>query len=308
MWLLFALLTFFGWGGADLFYKIGADRTERYSHLKTAIVVGLVMGLAGTVTLLAGDIHYDWRNLLIYFPVSAAYILSMTVGYFGLRYLTVSVSSPIQNASGAVSAILLMAVTRKIPDLPTSAALILITVGVVVLGVFERNAERTASPEDKKHSVGFVAFFMPILYCVIDSVGTFLDGLYLDDVASTPLLGVTEDTLEEVANVSYQLTFLIAAVILAVYVYIIRKEKPRLKGNGSRLLAAGLEMGGQFAYVYALSGNGIVAAPVIASYCVASMFFGRVFLKEKLKAGQYLALALVVGGIVILGILEAVAE
>ena len=116
MWLLFALITFFAWGGADLFYKLGNRPEERFSHLKTAVCVGLVMGACALFTLLVKRVPYDFRNLLIYLPVSAMYILSMVVGYFGLRYLEVSISSPIQNASGAVSAILLMVVLRRLPD------------------------------------------------------------------------------------------------------------------------------------------------------------------------------------------------
>ena len=116
MWFVFALLTFFAWGAADLFYKKGNTEEERFSHLKTSITVGLVMGVTAIATLLIKGIDYDFRNLLVYLPVSAMYILSMTVGYFGLRYLEVSVSSPIQNASGAVSALLLMIVLREIPD------------------------------------------------------------------------------------------------------------------------------------------------------------------------------------------------
>ena len=43
MWFIFALITLFAWGGADLFYKKGADEDDKYSHLKTSMMVGLVM-------------------------------------------------------------------------------------------------------------------------------------------------------------------------------------------------------------------------------------------------------------------------
>ncbi len=135
MWFVFALITFALWGTADLFYKMGADSKERYSHLKTSITVGLVMGLVAIGMLIFGDVGYDPVNLLIYFPVSAMYILSMTVGYFGLRYLELSVSSPIQNASGAVSCIIMMVVLRQLPSLIEGIAVVLITFGVVMLGV-----------------------------------------------------------------------------------------------------------------------------------------------------------------------------
>lgn len=318
MWLLFALITFFAWGAADLFYKKGALENERYSHLKTSVIVGAVMGASAIITLLTKDLDYDWRNILIYLPVSSMYILSMTVGYFGLRYLEVSISSPIQNASGAVSAILLMVALRELPDIWTLTAIAVITLGVVLLGVFERREEARALEKHERHyAIGFVAFMIPVIYCIIDALGTFFDGWYLDDIETTPLLGVTEETLEDVANVSYQMTFLFVAILLLIYICVIKKERFFIKQEGvgtlesaaaSRFFAALFETAGQLTYVYALSGNGIAAAPVIASYCVASMVFGRIFLREKLSWKQYGAIALVVAGIVIMGILEGLGE
>ncbi len=309
MWFLFALITFFAWGTADLFYKKGSPEDERYSHLKTSIMVGLVMGAVAIGTIIFRDIDYDPRNLIIYFPVSAMYILSMTVGYFGLRYLELSVSSPIQNASGAVSCIIMMLVLRELPGLIEIFAIFLITLGVVMLGVFERQKEAAFVEEhNRKYKIGFVAFFMPIMYCIIDSLGTALDGIYLDDFDSTPLVNVTPETFEDVANISYMLTFLIVALVLTVYVYLIKKEPLTVKGQGARGIAAGCEAAGQFTYVYAMSENGMVAAPMIASYCVASVVLARIFLKEKLTLKQYIMVALVFGGILLLGITEGLAE
>ncbi len=149
---------------------------------------------------------------------------------------------------------------------------------------------------------------MPILYCIIDSLGTALDGIYLDDFESTPLRGVTETTLEDVANISYMLTFFIVAIALAIYVYVIKKETVSFKGQEPRLVAAACEATGQFTYVYAMSGNGMVAAPMIASYCVASVVLARIFLKEKISLKQTLMVALVFAGILLLGIAEGLAE
>ena len=158
---------------------------------------------------------------------------------------------------------------------------------------------------------------MPIFYCIIDSLGTFFDGLYLDDFEKTPLVGVTADNIEDIANISYELTFAIVAIILAIYVYEIKGEKLSFFKKGenvmtgaplSRLLAAVFETGGQFAYVYAMSGNSIAAAPIVASYCVVSLLLGQLFLKERLSWKQYIAVGLVIAGIVILGIMEGLSE
>ncbi len=309
MWFLFALITFLAWGTADLFYKKGSVEHERYSHLKTSIMVGVVMGLVAFGTILIRDIDYDPVNLLIYLPVSAMYILSMTVGYFGLRYLELSVSSPIQNASGAVSCLIMMVVLRQLPSIIEGIAIVLITVGVVMLGVLEKQKEDAyVDEQNKKYKIGFVAFLMPVFYCIIDSLGTALDGIYLDDFTTTPLRNVTEETIEDVANVSYMLTFFIVAIVLAIYVYVIKKEKLTWNGQTPRVAAAACESAGQITYVYAMSGNGMVAAPMIASYCVASVTLARVFLKEKLTWKQYLMVAAVFAGILLLGIAEGLAE
>ena len=303
------MITTLAWGAADLFYKKGADESDRYSHLKTSMMVGVVMGIHAIYTLITGDIGYNPVNLLRYLPVSLMYILSMTVGYFGLRYLELSISSPIQNSSGAVSCLLCLIVLGQTMDALSAVAVVLICIAVFMLGYFEKKRDAAAvSPEERKYKIGFIAILMPVLYCIIDSLGTFFDAYYLDDFATTPLIGVTEETLENVANVSYELTFLLCAIVIFVYLYIIKKEKFTLKGQGNRGIAAVFETAGQATYVFAMSGNGIVAAPMIASYCVVSMILSAIFLKERLEKKQYAMLAIVIVGIVMLGLVEGLAE
>ncbi len=310
MWFVFALLTMLAWGTADLFYKKGADDNERFSHLKTSIMVGLVMGVHAIATLIFSDIRYDFRNLLIYFPVSAMYILSMTVGYFGLRYLDLSISSPIQNSSGIVVTILCFLILgQRIEGIPTWVAMLLICGGVLALGFLEKKDENIRIDEgNRKYRIGFVAFFMPIFYCIIDALGTFLDAYYLDDFTKTPLVGVTESNFEDVANISYELTFLLVAIVLFVFVRVIKKERIIPLRQGARLGAAVFETAGQFVYVRAMSGNGIIAAPMIAAYSIVSIILSRIFLKEKLPARQYVAVGAIMLGIIVLGVVEELGD
>ncbi len=311
MWFVFALLTMLAWGAADLFYKKGADDNERYSHLKTSIMVGLVMGAHAIFMLLFSGIDYNFFNIIIYLPVSAMYILSMTVGYFGLRYLDLSISSPIQNSSGIVVMILcFFLLGQSIEGFPTWLAMLLIAGGVLALGFLEKREEGIRIDDgNRKYRIGFVAFFMPILYCVIDALGTFFDAYYLDDFATTPLVGATADNFEDVANISYELTFLIMALALLVYVVVIKREPILPRRQGPRLGAALFETAGQFTYVRAVSGgNAIIAAPMVAAYCVVSILLSRIFLKEKLPISQYIAVGAIILGIVVLGVLEGIEE
>ena len=66
---------------------------------------------------------------------------------------------------------------------------------------------------------------------------------------------------------------------------------------------ASFETAGQFAYIYALADTQHVAlaAPMISAYCVASVLWGRIFLKEKLSWKHYLMIVFVVVCIVLLG-------
>lgn len=302
MWFVFALITVLAWGTADLFYKKGAKEEDKYSHLKTAMMVGFVMGIHAIFMLIFTDMNYDFRNILIYLPVSLMYILSMTVGYFGIRYLELSISSPIQNSSGAVTCLLCLIILHETLDTFSAVAVILVCVGVFLLGVFEKAKQKEYEKlNNKKYKIGFIAFLMPIIYCIIDALGTFFDAYYLDDIATTPLLNVTESTFENVANTSYELTFLICAILIFVFIRFIKKKNIKPKEQKERTAAAIFETLGQFTYVYAMSGAAVVAAPMVASYSIVSIILSRIFLKEKLNKKQYLSILIVMIGIAILG-------
>ncbi|MCR5485505.1 MAG: DMT family transporter, partial [Clostridiales bacterium] len=144
MWLVYGILTTLAWGGADLFYKKGADEKQSLTHLKTVIMVGFVMGLHGLLYIGHMAAHgeaFEPKSFIIYFPVSAMYILSMTFSYVGLRYIELSVSSPIQNSSGALTALLCFFILGQRLEKLQIAAVVLICIGVFTLSVFEKQSE-----------------------------------------------------------------------------------------------------------------------------------------------------------------------
>ncbi|MNE27343.1 EamA-like transporter family protein [compost metagenome] len=300
MWFVFALLTAFSWGGADLFYKKGTDPHDRFSHIKIVIMVGLVMGIHGTGYMLTKGITLDPMDMLRYLPVSALYILSMAIGYIGLRYIDLSIASPVQNSSGAVTTILLFIFFTHTLNLIQILGIVAITLGVISIAILEKKEENAAlranSTEiDRKYQIGFMAIMFPILYCLIDGLGTFADGIYLDELKL-----ISEDA----ALLSYEFTFFICAVISFIYLKFMKKQsfnpfKERDKGS-----AAILETIGQFFYVFAMSSNAIIAAPLIASYSIFSVILSRIFLKEKLNKLQYTVIIIVILGIALLGIAD----
>ena len=48
----------------------------------------------------------------------------------------------------------------------------------------------------------------------------------------------------------------------------------------------------------------VIAAPMVASYCIVSVILSHIFLKEKLTEGQYISIIFVIIGIFLLGIAD----
>ncbi|WP_086351015.1 EamA family transporter [Candidatus Enterococcus clewellii] len=298
MWFLPALVTVLAWGTADVFYKKGNDPKDRFSATKTTVMVGLVMGLHVLFYYVIYEgIAYDWKNLLLYLPVSSMYILSMAVGYFGLRYIEVSISSPISNSSGAVSALLTFFLLGGTMNNIQFGAVAAISIGILLLSIFEKKEfdeelKQENQGIDRKYRVGAIAIVFPILYSVIDGLGTFLDGYYLEFKQIMP---------EDQANMSYELTFFMVALLLWAYLELVKHERVLVFSERAKGLAAIFETVGQFFYVGAIASNAIIVAPMIASYSIVSVLLGRIFLKEKLSAKQYIVILMIMIGIAILG-------
>ena len=302
-WLFFSIATALLWGAAELFYKKGALPNEKYSHLKICVCVGAVMGAHAIFTLLTKDINYNPINLIRYLPVSLLYIISMAFSYFGMRFLEESISDPIENTSGAICSLLCVIFLKESLTPLSVIAILIIVIGVLGVGFLENKGE---TPR-KKHlgkKLAIVAFCMPFVYAILDAFGSFVDIFYLDDFASTPLIGVTEDTIEDVANTSYELTFALFALGLFIFMKAKKVKFGPIPKHKDKIFAAVFETAGQFTYVYALSGNGAIAAPIISSVCIVSLLLSRIFLKEKLTWKTYAFIAVVIIGILLLAVSE----
>ena len=301
MWFWLSLIALLCWSGSDLFSKIGCrDEDDRLSHLKMVMAVGVVMGLHAAFEIFVGGTEISFAIILTYLPVSLLYIGSMTLGYLGLRYIELSVSSPICNSSGALVAVMTLVFLGGEDYSPLAIfAVLLVCAGAIGLGVVdatedpELRAARQAEG-NRKYAKSFLALALPVAYCLLDAAGTFADNRVLE-------------TLDEgSANVAYELTFLFAAVVCFVYVVLIRRDRLIPKKEAPKYLGAVCETAGQFAYIYAIADTEHLAmsAPIISSYCAASVLWSRLFLKEKLSWKHYAMIALVVIGIAIMGVFD----
>ena len=299
-WFWFAIAALLCWSGSDFFSKLGCrDNKDKYSQFKMVMAVGVVMGLHAAYEIFIGGVEISWDVIWTYLPVSLLYIGSMTLGYVGLRYIELSISSPICNASGALVAIIaIVSGTADAMEWPQYLAIALACLGVFGLGLVEANEDeelRAArqSKSNYKYAKSWLALALPIAYCLLDAAGTFADDLVLETLN------------EDSANVAYELTFLAAGVVSFIYTVIIKKQKLVARMEAPKSVGAVFETIGQFAYIMAFAyGDAALAAPIISSYCMVSVLWSRLFLKEKLSWKHYACIAVTFAGILIMGIYD----
>ncbi len=301
MWFLYSVLALFFWSGSDLFSKIGCrDASDGYSHLKMTMAVGVVMGLHAAYEIFFGGVVVTPAVMLKYLPVSALYIASMTIGYLGLRYIELAISSPICNSSGAIVALLSISLYGISEfNVFQIAALVAVCGGVIGLGVVNMTEDedvRAVRQSGSKYQYvpSIMALAIPVVYALLDALGTFGDSLVLQSLD------------EEAANCAYELTFLAVAIVSAIYVLGIKKQKllPRLELP--KYVGAAFETVGQFFYIFAIADSEHImfSAPIISSYCALSVVWSRLILKEKLSRRHYLMIAVTVFGIAVLGLFD----
>lgn len=299
-WFWFSIIALLCWSGSDFFSKIGCrDAEDKYSQFKMVMAVGVVMGIHALYEIFIGGVEISMDVILTYLPVSLLYIGSMTLGYVGLRYIELSISSPICNASGALVAVIAILTGTADPmEAPQYIAITLACAGVIGLGFVEANEDEELramrqEASNYKYAKSWLALALPIAYCILDAAGSFADDLVLETLN------------EDSANVAYELTFLFSGIVCFIYTCIIKKQKLVPKMEAPKYVGAIFETIGQVFYIYALaSGEAALAAPIICSYCMVSVLWSRLFLKERLSWKHYACIAVTFAGILIMGIYD----
>lgn len=284
--MIFSILTFALWGIADLFYKKGnSEKNDKYSDIKTGIIVGVVMGIYAIIYMIVKKVEINIIDILKYLPVSLCYISSMVIGYKGLKYLELSIVSPVENTSGVITSILLILFFKERYPIPVYIGIVLVFIGILLIYSREKKENRTISNKS------ILAIFLPIIYCLLDGLGTFLDALYLDKFEL-----ISEDT----ALIAYEFTFLIFAILGIIFLKSKNEKISLLLKEKYKGMAAIFETLGQFFYVFAMSSDSTIGATIVGSYCILSLILSRIFLKEKLKLEKYIAIGIALIGLILL--------
>lgn len=325
MYYILSILALLCWSGSDFFSKKGTNEQDKNSHWKVVFAVGLIMGIHFFITLIGGAIidstvgvegvhkivaslfYTDFKpiDFIGYLPVAALYILAMVFGYIGLRYIELSISSPICNSSGALAFLLCVLLgIFSVEDITTTTiiGIVMITVGIVALGFIEQKEDpevKKARQEkaNRKYTKSILAFLLPITYLIIDAIGTVGDEYLFSDFFIEKT-GV--EVSDYAANSAFELTFFLLAIFAFIWIKLVKKDKI-FSGNRDLYFGGLCETIGQIFYMAVMFSDFSAGMVIISAYCAISVLWSRIFLKEKMSWKHYAVIALVIAGIVILG-------
>lgn len=317
-WLLITLLATVSWGFTDLFSKMSVDDNDKDFYIKLTIWTGLATGVLLILILPFSESKMPVVELaakyVVFIPTTLLYILSIILGFVGLRYLELSVFSPIQNASGGMAMLMILAYylySGRISDVSEAISpmdglgVSLITAGILAIAVVQQHLskrEKEIKHENKKYRYGALALLFPLSFCLMDAVGMAIDNFVLNGTEDIDGIGAIDYLI------LYNFAFFTVAAMLWVYLLIVRK-KPYNPFTKSEIIkaAAGIgELMGNVCYIFAMALNPLFSAPIISSYCVVSVVLSRTVLKERLQLSQYICIGMVVAGIVVMAASEMV--
>lgn len=301
MWLLFATITVLLWGTSETIFK-KVSTIEKYSVLKLISFNGIILGICAIVFMLITRTKINLHILITYLPVALIYIASMFCTYKAMTLVKVSILSPLQNSSCAITTILCIFLLKQEVGIPQIIAIALIIICMILLSINKDEVLRLESGDkeaDKKNAKRAYLLYLKGIafalgYWFLDGIGSFMDDYTLEANLSA-----------EQVIIAYSFIYGIIGVICAIIVKFKDRDYKytKVKENKLKLLGTLVETAGQYTYIYAFAfGDAALASPYIAAYSVVTVILSRIFLKEKLSKKQYVLIALILAGMITLSI------
>lgn len=301
MWLLFATITVLLWGTSETIFK-KVSTIEKHSVLKLISFNGIILGICAILFMLITRTEINLNILITYLPVALIYIASMFCTYKAMTLVKVSILSPLQNSSCAITTILCIFLLKQEVGIPQIIAIALIIICMILLSINKDETLRLESGDKEADAKNAKRAYLLYLKGIAFALGYwFLDGIgsFMDDYTLEANLSA------EQVIIAYSFIYGIIGVICAIIVKIKDRDYKytKVKENKLKLLGTLVETAGQYTYIYAFAfGDAALASPYIAAYSVVTVILSRIFLKEKLSKKQYVLIGLILAGMITLSI------
>lgn len=299
MWLLFATITVLLWGTSETIFK-KVSTHERHSVLKLISFNGIILGICALIFMLITRTEVNFDMIKTYLPIALIYIASMFCTYKAMTLVKVSILSPIQNSSCAITTILCILILGQTVGIPQIIAIAVIIICMILLSINKDEVLRIESgnkEEDERNAkrayllyIKGIAFALG--YLLLDGIGSFMDDYTLE-----------ADLSAEQVIIAYSFIYAVVGIIALIVLKFKDKEYKIFDFKNNKLKLAGtlVETAGQYTYIYAFAfGDAALASPYIAAYSIVTIILSRIFLKEKLKRRQYVLIGLIIAAMVTL--------
>ena len=210
--------------------------------------------------------------------------------YKAMTLVKVSILSPLQNSSCAITTILCIVLLKQEVGIPQIIAIVVIIIAMILLSINKDEVLRLESGVKEADERNAKRAYL--LY--LDGIGSFMDDYTLE-----------ADLSAEQVIIAYSLIYGVIGIICAIIVKYKERDYKfiKIKDNKLKLLGTLVETAGQYTYIYAFAfGDAAIASPYIAAYSIVTVILSRIFLKEKLKKKQWILIGLILVGLITLSI------
>ena len=246
-----------------------------------------------------------WESAVKYWPMTLfgiIYPIVNTISLNGYIYNEATVESPVEGISGGMSTILLIAVylmlgrAESVSELLTpfrTAGILLIVISIVLLSIVRNREDRDDGGHLKEEWMrqGLGTLIFPVLFSAGDALETIVTGICLDKTYGNAM---PEGDGFLIVSMEY------AVFALGCWIWILLKERkaynPFERRSALRILGALADNAGIVFYSYAMAIDSVSTDPLLAVYPICVMIGGRVIMKERVAASQYLCLLGIVAG------------
>lgn len=315
IWFACTIATLILWSATCLLYKAGIQKErEEHTCLKYSVSIGIVFFVIALACLILRDEPFSiWESAIRYWPMTLfgiVYAIVNTISFNGFIYNEVTVESPVEGISGGTSVMLLILAYVLMGRVDSISSLLtpLRTVGIIGIlisiialsSIRNRDVRNSESGERLDQSarwkhVGLGTLIFPLMYAVVDGLETIVTGICLD---TTYGFAMPEGDSVIIIGMEY------ALFALGFFIYIYWKEKrlynPFKRENAPRMLGAVTDNVGIVFYSFAMAMDSVSTDPILAVYPVLVMIGGRLIMRERVSMKQYVCLASMVAGSVLI--------
>lgn len=301
MWLIFATITVLLWGTSETIFK-KVSTNEKNSVLKLISYNGIILGICALIFMFITRTEMNFDILKTYLPISIIYITSMFCTYKAVTLVKVSILSPLQNSSCAITTILCILLLKQEVEIYQIIAIIVIIIAMILLSINKDEVLRLESGDSEKDKINARRAYLLYLkgigfalgYWLLDGIGSFMDDYTLEANLSA-----------EQVIIAFSFIYCFVGILCSIILKFKDTEYKfiDLKQNKLKLVGTLVETAGQYTYIYAFAfGDAALASPYIAAYSIVTVILSRIFLKEKLKRKQYILITLILIGMITLSV------